>query len=78
MSEYLFGIGVLLVLAGFVLAFIVAVTAGIRGRARGGGVILVGPVPIVFGTDRRITCLLLMCAVLLLVVFFALGMLAGR
>jgi len=78
LSDYLFGIGVLLVLAGFVLEFLVAVTAGTRGRARGGGLILVGPIPIMFGTDRRIMRFLFVCAILLLGVFFALSMLAGR
>jgi len=78
LSDYLFGIGVLLVLAGLVLALFVAVAAGTRGRVRGGGLVLVGPIPIMFGTDRRIMRFLFVCAILLLGVFFALSMLAGR
>lgn len=57
-SELLFGLGLLLVLTGLALAFLAAVATGVRGRARGGAVVLVGPIPIMFGTDKRIVSLL--------------------
>jgi len=70
-------VGLLLVLAGFALAFLVAVATGVRGRTRGGGAILIGPIPIVFGTDRKIMELLVAFTVALLILVFALTILAG-
>ncbi|MDD5474810.1 MAG: TIGR00304 family protein [Candidatus Methanoperedens sp.] len=35
-------------------------------RVKGGGVILIGPVPVVFGTDKRYALLLMVMAVVLM------------
>ncbi|MCX6650048.1 MAG: DUF131 domain-containing protein [Methanomassiliicoccales archaeon] len=61
---------VLLALAAFVsllinLRFEIDQDGGEKGVSTG-GVLLIGPVPIVFGTDRRITILTLMVAVAVL------------
>ncbi len=77
-SEVLFNVGLLLVLAGFALAFLSVVTAGVSGRTRAGGLILIGHIPIAFGTDRRIMKLLVACTVALLAFVFAFTVLAGR
>ena len=54
----LYGLGLALVFIG--ILFIIAVTllvffSNIRkgGKARGGGAVIIGPVPIVFGTDKE-------------------------
>lgn len=39
-----------------------------RGRFEGGGVLIVGPLPIVFGTTERVTKLLIILAIVLLLV----------
>jgi len=35
------------------------------GKVKGGGIILIGPVPIVFGTDKRYTILMIILAIVL-------------
>ncbi|MBN2487486.1 MAG: DUF131 domain-containing protein [Methanosarcinaceae archaeon] len=36
------------------------------GKVKGGGVILIGPIPIIFGTDRRSTEIVIMLAIILM------------
>lgn len=38
----------------------------INGKVKGGGVILVGPIPIVFGTDRRYALILMVLAIIIM------------
>jgi len=42
-------------------------------RARGAAVILVGPIPIAVGNDRRLLVITLLAALALLIAFLALG-----
>lgn len=52
--------------------------AGAEGRRRFGGVIFIGPIPIVFGSDRKISGYMLVAAIvilLLILVSFFLGVL---
>jgi len=73
-DNVIFTVGLLLALAGFavgILTFIIAVLRSARGagRVRGGGVVMIGPVPIVFGTDKESTRILILLAIILMVVF---------
>ncbi|MEM2913060.1 MAG: DUF131 domain-containing protein [Candidatus Bathyarchaeia archaeon] len=66
-------LGLILVILGFILAFIAAImmlSAGVRahGKVRGGGLIMIGPVPIIFGTDREAVKTLLILSIILIVV----------
>ncbi len=76
MPEFAFltAIGIVLIILGFFL-----ITFGMMRSAkesagkevtqekiRGGGVILIGPVPIVFGTDKRYALLLMILAIVLM------------
>ena len=79
-DNLVFSIGLLLAIAGFVvgiLAFIIAVAKSMRGggKVRGGGVVMIGPVPIIFGTDKQSTRMLVLLAIVLMVVFLLLTML---
>lgn len=79
-DNVLFTIGMLLVLVGFgvaILAFIVAILKSARGtgQARGGGVVMIGPVPIIFGTDRESTKTLVLLAIALMLFFLVLTLL---
>lgn len=71
----LYGLGVALILIGvFVIlaAFILIFIASFRGKteARGGGAIIIGPFPIVFGTDKEsIKAVLWLSIVLTILVF---------
>jgi len=70
--DVLFSAGLVLFLAGFLLAIAAVILLAVRsfrgGGVRGGGVILLGPVPIVFG-DERLTKVLVFVAVIIFVVF---------
>jgi len=71
MKAELVTLGFLLVLAGIVAIFIGMLWGGAQGKGdvRGGGVVLIGPFPIVFGSDTQSlkTILLLTIAIILLV-----------
>ena len=79
-DDLVFSIGLLLAIAGFVvgiLAFIIAVAKSMRGggKVRGGGVVMIGPVPIIFGTDKQSTRMLVLLGIILMVVFLLLTIL---
>lgn len=75
--ERLITLGVLLIMAG-----VIVIAVGIMGSlllsgssqeqdgVRAGGIILIGPVPIVFGTDRSIVLVSIAGALLLLAALF--------
>ncbi|MEM2104074.1 MAG: DUF131 domain-containing protein [Candidatus Bathyarchaeia archaeon] len=69
-------LGIIIILAGvviFLAAFIMLLFAGFKGgKVRGGGAILVGPFPIVFGTDRESVKAVLWLSIILTVILFAL------
>ena len=72
----LFGAGLLLVFVGFVLAFIAAFVLMFRGsrtgsKVRGGGIVMLGPFPIIFGTDRGSVKALILLSILLMIAAFA-------
>ena len=67
----LFNLGLLLVLAGFAVTFIAilllffsALKGG--GKIRGGGAVIIGPFPIVFGTDKESVKILLILSIILI------------
>ncbi len=77
-DQFIVLVGTLLILAGFVLAFLALTVPAVRdGRAkmRGGAVIIIGPFPIVFGSDRQAVRALLVLAIVLVVVLIGLFLL---
>lgn len=73
MPGLLVSTGWALIVAGFVMAIfavliLFAKTAGGEGEARGGGVVLLGPIPIVFGSDQEMSKVVLLLALALVVV----------
>jgi len=71
-DQLLFSIGVILVFTGFIIAFlaiILLVFTTMRGKRkfRGGGALIIGPFPIVFGTDRESIKMLLLLSIALIV-----------
>jgi uncharacterized protein (TIGR00304 family) len=69
----LVSVGVTLVFAGMaILAVgILLSSGGSEGRVRGGGVVLIGPIPIVFGSDAKWTSVAVVLAIVLVVVVIA-------
>jgi uncharacterized protein (TIGR00304 family) len=69
-------IGFTLIIIGFILAFLAVIllaakSKGSTDRTRGGGVLLIGPIPIIFGTDRESVKILVVLAIVLIVIVLA-------
>lgn len=72
-------VGVIIVIAAFLLLFLSSFKGG--SEMRGGGAIIIGPFPIVFGTDKESVRAVLWLSVVLtiiLFIFFILFYLLGR
>jgi len=75
-AQELVSLGFTIIIVGFAVAFVAVLLMAIRsGRAgdkvKGGGAILVGPIPIVFGTDRESMKIILILAIILTVILVA-------
>ncbi len=71
-DQLLFNVGILLIFTGFLIAFIAVVllffmTVRGKGKIKGGGSVIIGPFPIVFGTDEESVRALLLLAIALIV-----------
>jgi len=69
-------LGIVLIFLGMLILMLSLWRAG-KGRGETGGVIIVGPVPIVFGTSQRIAATVMVLAIVLTVVallLFLLGL----
>jgi len=71
-DQLLSNIGVALILVGFAVAFIAMIwlvlsgVKGGKGRVRGGGAVIIGPIPIVFGTDKESAKIILILSIVLI------------
>ena len=79
-DSLLFNIGLLLALAGFALAIVAIFVAILRsskgtGEVRGGGIVMIGPVPIVFGTDKGSVRILILLGIVLMIVLLVFSLL---
>ncbi len=74
MSEMSLGaIGFALVILGIILAFAAVIILALRShtsgtKTRGGGVLFIGPIPIIFGTDSDSAKILVALAILLMAI----------
>jgi uncharacterized protein (TIGR00304 family) len=71
-DQSLLSLGVILVFAGFLIAFVAVIlmfftTASGKGKVKGGGAVVIGPFPIVFGTDRESLKILLLLSIAIIV-----------
>ncbi len=69
-------LGIVLIILGMFILMLSLWRAG-EGRGEAGGVVIVGPVPIVFGTSQRIAAMVMVLAIVLTVVallLFLLGL----
>jgi uncharacterized protein (TIGR00304 family) len=52
-----YGLGIVLVVVGIIIIVIAVILASVhgtgRGAVKGAGVIMIGPIPIILGTDRK-------------------------
>jgi uncharacterized protein (TIGR00304 family) len=80
-------VGVAIIFVGFLIVMIAVTMSGSRRRTeqddgerqethmRGGGVIMIGPVPIIFGSDAKWTSIAIVLAIVLIVVALLSGIL---
>lgn len=69
--------GLILVILGFVMAFVAVLliafrSRGVSDRSRSAGILLIGPIPIIFGNDRESIKILMVLAIVLVIIFLAL------
>ena len=67
-------LGVLLVLAGFgvVVFSLLSGADGKRGEVKGGGIVMIGPVPIIFGSDAKWASVAIVLAIVLILLYVVL------
>jgi uncharacterized protein (TIGR00304 family) len=78
-------IGVGIILVGFLVVFLATVTSRRsseegerRTEVRGGGIIMIGPIPIIFGSDAKWASAAVILAIVLIVIVLLSGVLIGR
>jgi len=75
-EQLLSTIGVALIAVGFAVALIAMAwlllsgSKGGKGWVRGGGAVIIGPVPIIFGTDKESVKIILILSIVLVVLLF--------
>jgi uncharacterized protein (TIGR00304 family) len=67
--------GIVIILAGLLVVFLAMVISGksseggeTQTQVRGGGVIMIGPIPIIFGSDAKWTIIAIILAIVLMVI----------
>ena len=78
-------VGIGLILVGFLVVFLATAMSGRssedgekRTEVRGGGVVMIGPIPIIFGSDAKWASAAIVLAIVLVVVALLSGVLVGR
>ena len=73
MTDLTLVLGLGLTVTGIILAVLVMISVAVRSRGvRGGGILLIGPIPIVFGTDQQSVKLLIILAIILMLIISSL------
>ena len=72
MFEKLIPLGIILIIFGIIVIVIGSVGSIVTDESdvKGGGLVLIGPVPIIFGTDKRITLILSVIALIIMILWF--------
>jgi uncharacterized protein (TIGR00304 family) len=67
-------LGLLVIVVGSAVVMLSLVTreGGSKTEVRGGGVIMIGPIPIIFGSDAKWTSVAVVLALVLILVYFIL------
>lgn len=69
-QQPLFTLGILLIVAGvLIVATLLAFSWSGRAEVKGGGVIMIGPFPIIFGSDSGLLAILAVVAILFVAVY---------
>jgi len=70
-DQLLFSVGAILLFIGFVITFAAVILLAFtamkgKGKVRGGGAVIIGPFPIIFGTDKESVKVLLLLSIALI------------
>ena len=65
-------LGMVLIILGFIVTFIAVFimfikSVSLKGKTRGGGLVMIGPIPIIFGTDKETIKILVVLAIALMI-----------
>ncbi len=76
----LFIAGFLLIFIGFIIVFLAILLSflravNLRNKVKGGALIMIGPIPIVFGTDKETVKILLVLSIILIALAIILALL---
>jgi len=71
-------IGIILMFIGFIILLLESISKTHSGRCEAGGVVIIGPLPIVFGSSTRVTVIVLILAIILTVASIILYILSTR
>jgi uncharacterized protein (TIGR00304 family) len=77
-------IGIGIILVGFLVVLLATVSSGRSSQGekqtevRGGGIIMIGPIPIIFGSDAKWASAAIVLAIVLIVIVLLSGVLIGR
>jgi len=77
-EQLLWNIGLSLIFLGFAVALfavfwlVLSGVKGGKGKVKGGGAIIIGPVPIIFGTDKESVKIILLLSITLVVLLLIL------
>jgi len=79
-DQWLWSIGLTLVFVGFAIAFVAVVLLFLRsfkekGKVKGGGAVIIGPIPIIFGTDKESVKIILVLSIILIALLLVLTLL---
>jgi len=85
-AETFYGLGIVLIFAGILVILVATVLLFLssikeEGKVKGGGAIIIGPFPIIFGTDKesvKTVLLLSLALTILLIIVIAISYLAFR
>ena len=83
-DQILWSVAVSLILLGFVISLIAVLWLGLssvrsgKGKVRGGGAIIIGPIPIIFGTDKETVKILLVLSIILVILLLFLTLFSDR
>ncbi|MEO3993186.1 MAG: DUF131 domain-containing protein [Desulfurococcaceae archaeon TW002] len=71
LPEILLFSGLAIIVVGFLLLFVTLLRQSKNYKFEGGGVFIVGPIPIVFGTSQKVSAILMVLAIALTLVVLA-------
>lgn len=68
-SQNAIRVGILLIVLGFILVFLGMFSSAVESGGEFGGVLLIGPIPIAFGSSPEITSSMLWAGVIIVIVY---------